>query len=242
MPPPPNAPDGSNTAEWSAFALEYLAGQLRDAAPKRLGPPAFFPRNPLESEGPCLVFSFIADRAGQGGEMHYVVVGQTEPNYYPAYGLDADEAFALHIGTRFMLVLQIAQVPLDLKPQVSSPKPQVAAPSGPAPVLKSQISDLRSQIPNLADYDAAKDARAILDRVAPDAKLEDVAIAAAFDVDTHLHAVLSARVNNQPTFILAAESPPGFSRRTDLPPQVVYRLHLGMALLAEPDPDDPKSR
>jgi hypothetical protein len=89
MPPPTNPPDGSNNAAWSAFALEYLTGQLREAAPKMLGPPAFFPRSPLENEGPCLIFPFVADRAGHGGEGHYVVVGQTEPNYYPAYDLDA---------------------------------------------------------------------------------------------------------------------------------------------------------
>jgi hypothetical protein len=94
----------------------------------------------------------------------------------------------------------------------------------------------------LGEYDPNRDARAILDRVAPDAKLENVEIAAAFDVDTHLHTVLSARINGQPTFILAAEAPHGFSQRCDLPPQVVYRVHLGMALLAEADPDAPTQK
>ena len=206
MPAPLQPPDASNTADWAAFALEYLAAQLREHAPNSLGPPTLFPRSPLEGDGPCLVFPFTADRTGHGSEQHFVVVGQTEPNYYAAYGLDPDEAFSLHVGTRFMLVMQIAQTP------GVSPAPQ--------------------------DYDPARDARTIVDRIAPAAKLEDVSLAAAFDVNGQIHNVLAATLDGQRIYIIGRDAPPGFSPRTDLPPQVVYRLHLGEVLRAEPDPEE----
>lgn len=210
MPAPLHPPDGTNTSEWTNFALDYLTGQLRQHAPKSLGSPALFPRSPLDGEGPCLIFPFKADR-GRGPEDHYVIVGQTEPNYYPAYGLDGDEAFSLHIGTRFMLVMQIAQIP-EGNAGVSSTSQQ---------------------------YDPARDARSIVDRIAPQAKIEDVTIAAEFDVDGQIHAVLAVMLNSQRIYIIGRDAPPGFSPRVDLPPQVVYRIHLGEVLRAEPDPDAP---
>jgi len=37
--------------------------------------------------------------------------------------------------------------------------------------------------------------------------------------------------------IMGRDAPFGFSMRTDLAPQVVFRLHLGRVLRLEPDPD-----
>ena len=54
-----------------------------------------------------MIYLFDADLAGTGPVDYYVVVGLTEPNYYPAGGLEADDAFVLHLGTRFMLVMGI---------------------------------------------------------------------------------------------------------------------------------------
>ena len=229
MPAPNHPPDASNTADWTAFALEYLAPQLRDHAPDSLGPSTLFPRSPLEGDGPCLVFPFAADRTGHGLENHYVVVGVTEPNYYPAYGLDPEDAFSLHVGTRFMLVMQIAQIPVGS--EAVSPGGAGVSPGGAA------ISPGGEGVSPA--YDALQDARGIVDRIAPDAKLEDVSIAASFDVDGAIHTVLSATLNGERIYIMGRDAPPGFCRRADLPPQVAYRLHLGEVLRAEPDPEAP---
>lgn len=100
-------------------AREYLRTQLRDRAPNDLVFEARFEEKPLDGEGPAVVFSFDIQFAGcntAGGgpvstptrsERHYVVVGETEPNYFPGYGLDADDAYSIHVGTRFMLVMEL---------------------------------------------------------------------------------------------------------------------------------------
>ena len=109
MSTPGEAPNENNLGQWQAYALGYLREQLKDAAPSELSNPRLFERSPLEGEGATVVFEFVADVGGRGAERHFVVVGLTEPNYYPAYGLDADEAFSLHLGTRFMLLIGVAQ-------------------------------------------------------------------------------------------------------------------------------------
>jgi len=202
MDAPADPPREGDIDQWRAFALEYLAAQLKDAAPKTVRSPVVFSNAPLEGDGPVVIFSFIMNRGGRGDEPHYVVVGQTESNYYPAYGLDADEAYSLHLGTRFMLVMGVAQA---------------AQPAG--------------------DYDAFCDARAIADRVAPGTALEAVSVAATFDVDGQFHAVLSCRLAGERIYIMGRDSPTGFSRRVDLLPQVVYRLHIGHVLRSEANPD-----
>jgi hypothetical protein len=199
MQPPADAPCEHNLAPWREYALSYLRGQLGEAAPAALGAATLFTHCPLEGEGPVILFGFEADRGG-GREPYYVAVGRTEPNYYPAYGLDADDAYSLHLGTRFMLVMGVAQRP-------------------------ERAGDA---------YDAAGDARAIAVRVAGDRPVEDVRVAATFDVDGQLHSVLRARLAGEEVYIMGRDAPPGFSRRTDLPPQVVYRLHLGVVLRREP--------
>ena len=158
-------------------------------------------------------FGFTADRSGRGEEQYHVFVGQTEPNYYPALGLTAEEAFNLHLGTRFMLVMDVALIDAASAGQPSEHLPETA-------------------------YDAAADARGIVDRVAPGATIEDLTIAAAFDVEGAIHTVLRCRVAGEPVYIMGRDAPPGFSRRVDLPAQVVLRLHIGHVLRQEPKPAD----
>jgi hypothetical protein len=95
--------------------------QAREYLGRVLGPQCFadlahmgsFHDNPLAGEGPVSVFAFTATREGSPPEPCVVVAGQTEPNYYPAWNLSADEIFNLHIGTRFLLVLQVGQRSLE---------------------------------------------------------------------------------------------------------------------------------
>jgi len=82
-------------------------------------------------------------------------------------------------------------------------------------------------------YDFTADARAMVNRVAPESSLEDVSVAATFDVEGQLHAVLRVRLAGNIIYLFARDAPPGFSRRTDLPPHVAYRLHLGIVLRQE---------
>ena len=211
MEPPPSPPGNENLDEWRDYALAYLAEQLRSAAPPALVNPVLFPRSPLEGEGPTVLFGFTADRSGRGKERYHVFVGRTEPNYYPVFDLNAEEAFDLHLGTRFMLVMGVAL--LD------------ESSAGPSPGRSSARA-----------YDAAADARSIVDRVSPGAAIEDLTIAAMFDVDGEIHAVLRCRIAGEPVYIMGRDAPPGFSRRVDLPAQVVFRLHLGHVLRHEPKP------
>ncbi|HKQ48188.1 MAG TPA: hypothetical protein VJZ71_08980 [Phycisphaerae bacterium] len=106
---PTTPPDPMNLSPWREYALGYLRAQLREDAPGELGVARVFERSPLEGDGAVVVFEFRARRGAAESDQYYVVVGQTEPNYYPAYGLDADEAYSLHLGTRFMLVMGVAQ-------------------------------------------------------------------------------------------------------------------------------------
>lgn len=211
MKPPSLPPGNQNLDEWRDYALAYLAEQLRSAAPPAVVDPVLFPRSPLEGEGPTVLFGFTADRSGSGEEPYHVFVGKTEPNYYPAFNLSAEEAFDLHLGTRFMLVMGVAL--LD------------ESSAGQLPGRSSERA-----------YDAAADARGIVDRVSPGAAIEDLTTAALFDVDGEIHAVLRCRVADEPVYIMGRDAPPGFSRRVDLPAQVVFRLHLGHVLRQEPKP------
>jgi hypothetical protein len=205
---PHEPPCEANVEAWREFALSYLREQLREMAPITLSHPTIFARSPLEGEGATMVFGFTCDRGTHGTEAHYVVVGRTEANYYASYGLDADEAFSLHLGTRFMLVMGVAQA-------------------------AEQAGD---------NYDAVSDARVIADRVAPEMAVEDVRVAATFDVAGQLHSVLQCRLGGDEVYILGRDAPPGFSRRTDLPPHVVYRLHIGSVLRSEADADAARER
>lgn len=206
---------------WRREALAFLAEHFPTNAPTHLSDPLYRGRSPWEAEGPIFIYRFAARLSGSDPESFYVVVGETEPNYYPAYypghedafnhhgrrgagrytahGLGPEDAFNLHLGTRFMLVVGAARAGTDLT----------------------------------AGYDAERDVRRIVDAVAPGEPIEDLLVAAAFDVEGRLHAVLRCRLRSEPVYVFAGECPPGFSRRTHLPPQVAYRLHLGQVLRNE---------
>src|SRR5262245_47986993 len=93
-------------SELHAAAGAYLAGQLPGREVTGLALAGAFNEQTLAGEGAAAVFSFEL-RPGPGCQdsrpaRHYVVVGETVPNYFPAYGLSPDDAYSLHIGTRFM--------------------------------------------------------------------------------------------------------------------------------------------
>ncbi len=207
--PPVDPPCQDNLERWEAYALAYLQPHFREATPQALSRPSLFLRSPLEGEGASVVFEFAADRTGRERERYFVVVGKTEANYYPAYDLDASQGFDLHLGTRFMLVMGIAQMDGEQDDSVS---------------------------PNA--YDAMEDARRIVGKIAPDAEIDNLKLAALFDVDGARHAVLRCHIGGEPVYVMGRDAPPGFSRRVDLPPQVVYRLHIGNILRTEPAPRD----
>lgn len=213
MDPPTLPPGNRNLDQWRSYALFYLADQLGSAAPKTLLNPTLFPRSPLEGEGPTVLFDFTANLSGRDEQPYHVIVGKTQPNYYPAYGLSAEEAFDLHLGTRFMLVMGVALIKESPTEQSPDDSPELA-------------------------YDAAADARGIVDRIVPGAAIDDLTTAASFDVDGRIHTVLRCRVAGEPVYVMGRDAPPGFSKRIDLPAQVVYRLHLGHVLRHEPEPGD----
>lgn len=112
----------SEVLEGEQQALEYLRAQLGERAPEALSFEGVFDEQALEGEGRTLIFSFHlppanpADARCAGPTRHYVAVGQTEPNYFPDYGLNASDAYSFHLGTRFMLVLGVQKVDLSLEP------------------------------------------------------------------------------------------------------------------------------
>jgi len=95
---------------WRAAALAYLRKSLGARAPHHLGSHHFFETSPLEGEGPIVLFEFELSSASKQ-ERFFVATGQTEPNYYAALNLSPEDMFALHLGTRFMLVLGVALMP-----------------------------------------------------------------------------------------------------------------------------------
>lgn len=98
------------------MALDYLKAVLYEDAPHTITPVAVFDEKPLQDEGKVTVFAFNATLGGNPDEPFYVVAGQTVPNYYPQWGLDADQAYSLHLGTRFMLVVQVQHLALSELP------------------------------------------------------------------------------------------------------------------------------
>ncbi len=183
-------------------ALDYLRRALGAAAPAALVEIGRLKQSPLEGEGAITAFAFSAAVGGGTVEQYVVVAGDTEPNYYPVWNLSPDEYLRLHLGTRFMLVLQIAQLPHD---------PEAAA-----------LADMRGQLAG----------------VVPGQPVEDLAAAATFGLDRQRHVVARARIGPEPVYLLGGDLPLGIYRQVELPPHVVYRLHLGTVLCMEPDPVD----
>lgn len=104
------------SAEHERAAREYLSRELRERAPTELAHVDTFDEPTLDGEGATTLFRFRLAPANAtaacaaGNDEHYVVVGRTEPNYFPAYGLSPDEAYSLHVGTRFMLGMRVSRV------------------------------------------------------------------------------------------------------------------------------------
>lgn len=102
----------TTTEDLQTAALQFLSQQLGPRAPQNVGPPTHFDEQPLEGEGPTAVLSFDLQPANSVvcasdyDPRHYVVVGETTPNYYPAYHFSPDEAYSVHLGTRFLLQMQ----------------------------------------------------------------------------------------------------------------------------------------
>lgn len=102
----------SVSPEHEQLARAYLTEQLGEDAPEALTEVACFTDSPLEGEGAMTIYAFSAGIGGNPTESFFVVAGVTAPNYYPAWDLSPDEIFSLHLGTRFMLVLEVQQLPL----------------------------------------------------------------------------------------------------------------------------------
>jgi len=194
----------SDESTLRTVALEYLSAQLGAYAPAEVGAATFFDASVLEGEGPVAIFPFeAAPGGGERGE-YYVVVGQTEPNYYPRWTLTPEEQFRVHLGTRFMLVVGIGQA-----------------------------SDAEA-----GTYDPRGDVERMAGQAAPGAGVEDVSVAAMFRAGEELHAVCRCRIAGEDVYALTRDAPPGFYRRCELPPHVVYRLHLGTLLELERGEDE----
>lgn len=101
-----------------AAALAYLRDQLGPRAPTMLAFAGVFDERPLDGEGRTALFSFeLPGPTGQPGDRcdssqhgHYVAIGDTTPNYFPAYRFTADEAYEFHLGTRFMLTMGVSKI------------------------------------------------------------------------------------------------------------------------------------
>jgi hypothetical protein len=180
------------------MAHEYLARQFGPDAPVRLRPVAAFDEPSLEGEGAVTIFSFTASRGDNPPQAFYVFAGDTDPNYYPDWDLSPDDAYCLHLGTRFMLVLDVTQIPLTDLP----------------PMLEDDIT-------------------ASMATVAPGEAVEKFRPVIAFGLDGQRHAVCRLRLGGEDLYVLGGDLPLGIYRRTDLPPHVVYRLHLGKLIRME---------
>lgn len=191
-------------SQFEAQARDYVAAQLGPRAPAELRFEALFNEAPLETEGPTALYSFALPPANpqchDHDPRHYVLSGATSPNYFPAYGLGPDEAYSLHIGTIFMLELEIARVELDLAPpntldslsfflEQLNPGTRIAEPR--------LVGLFRSSDTYFGVFSARIDERLL-------------ACVGALPLD---------RGNQSAT--------PGFYERADLPPQVLLRWHLG---------------
>lgn len=97
-------------------ALDYLKEALAQDAPQSLALETSYSGRPLEREGDMSVFSFQASIGGQPEDRYWVVAGQTSANHYPHWGLTPEQVYELHLGTRFMLVMEVSSVPIGELP------------------------------------------------------------------------------------------------------------------------------
>lgn len=196
---PSRPPEAGNLDAWRAVALAYLRAQWPNDAPTALDAPTVFPRSPLEGEGAVAIFPFATARVAAGGDPRmYVVVGATEPNYYPAYGLSVDDAFSLHLGTRFMLVMGIGQHEAgagDDYDAVDDARRIVSRVSSTAPVTDVRIAaqfNVEGQIHSVLKARVAEREVYILGRDAPMGFVERADLPAPVAYRLHLGRVLRA--------------------------------------------------
>lgn len=115
---------GTAITEREREAKRYLQKQLGDRAPAELRYEGEFDESPLDGEGRTALFSFQLDTVAAARDCgdndapgrHYVAVGHTEPNYFPGYELAPDDAYSFHVGTRFMLEMELHRVDASLEP------------------------------------------------------------------------------------------------------------------------------
>lgn len=200
-------------------AREYLARELGPRAPAKLVFEGRFDERPLEGEGAAAIFSFLMSPPSglkpachdvpPEGELHYVAVGETTPNYFPSYGLPADDAYSVHIGTRFMLELGVSRIDDALEP--------AGARRRTADVLREAIRGGSAASASVSDVQMIDEPR----------------LAALFRVGDEMHAVYRVRVGEEDVYCMGGDCPAGFYRMTNHPPQAAYRLHLGKLIRAE---------
>jgi hypothetical protein len=106
--------------EHRRLAFDFLKRQFGDYAPAELSLLARYAGGELEGEGDVSIYGFRLFRQGQDPEECFLAVGETSPNYYPAWGLDPDQMYSVHLGTRFMLVVGVGQSPMESRDGGSS--------------------------------------------------------------------------------------------------------------------------
>lgn len=109
----------SDLDELKTHALKYLAQELGVRAPQALAYEGTYDEQPLHGEGRTALFSFELPREGAKPpvtDRHYVAVGETEPNFFPAFGLGLDDAYSYHIGSHFLLAMEVGVVAADAEP------------------------------------------------------------------------------------------------------------------------------
>jgi hypothetical protein len=183
-------------------ALAYLREQLGSDAPTVLKFAARFDQTALEREGPMSVFAFDASVGGNPSQACYVVSGRTVPNYYPAYGLPPEEIYHVHLGTRFMLVVGVGQLPLTELPAS----------------LEQEFTD---QIARIAPGEPLREFRPV------------TAFQFSEEGQTQRHAVCRLRIAEEEVYLIGGDLPLGIYRTVELPPHIVYRLHLGNVIQQE---------
>lgn len=185
-------------------AETYLKSVLGDRAPAMLRSEAEFDERPLDGEGAVRLYSFEVTVGGAPGlcetasARHFVVVGETEPNYFPAYDLTPDQAYSFHIGTRFMLVMELQKI------------------------------DAASEPPG-----AREQMRRFVASYARGAALESEELAGLFRCEDAYFAVYRIRLAGSDLYCMGGDGPPGFYEKTQYPPQIALRLHLGNSIRAE---------
>ncbi len=85
--------------------------------------------------------------------------------------------------------------------------------------------------------DLEEQARSVLAGAVPGAEVSGWQPAAAFLVEGQMHTVARCRIGSEDVYVITGDIPLGISRRSDLSPQVVYRIHLGHIIRLEPQED-----